>query len=125
MNILPNTADPRDLVDYVEDTLQMHAAAVFTRACKKTVWFHVPNGGKRSKATAARLRKMGVRRGVADFILLCRGLAIAVELKTRKKGRQSDDQEGFEIRWTENGGVYVLVRTPSQIEGLIFRFGLD
>jgi len=118
---LPNKLAP---VDYPEEDLTKYAAFVFTRACRYTVWFHCPNGEKRDKVTAAKLKKMGVRPGVADFImLLTSGRALAVELKTLK-GRQSEDQQGFQASWEANGGAYVIVRTPFEIEGLIFRFGL-
>ena len=75
--------------------------------------------------TAVKLRQMGVRPGVADFILLTSTmLPLAVELKTLE-GRQSEAQKGFQAAWEANGGTYVIVRTPQEIENLIFRFGLD
>jgi len=116
----PRRAD----VAYSEDSLQFYAAKRFHDVCRKTVHFAVPNGEKRDKITAAKLKKMGVRSGVADFILLCRGLLIAVELKTTT-GRQSENQKGFQAVWEAAGGVYVVVRTPEEIDGLIFRFLLD
>ena len=109
---------------YSEDALQFYAAKRFHDACQKTVHFAVPNGEKRDKVTAAKLKKMGVRSGVADFILLCRGLPIAVELKTTT-GRQSENQKGFQSAWVAAGGVYVIVRTPEEIDSLVFRFLLD
>ena len=107
-----------------EDSLQFYAAKRFHDACKKTVWFAVPNGEKRDKVTAAKLKKMGVRPGVADFILLCRGLPIAIELKTTV-GRQSENQKGFQAAWEAAGGVYVVARTPEEIDGLVLRFLLE
>ena len=110
---------------YDEDSLQMYGALRFQQACRKTVWFHVPNGGKRDKITAFRLKKMGVRPGVADFIILCRKLPLAVELKRPKTGRQADNQKGFQAAWEAQGGVYELVRTPQEIDGLVFKYQLD
>jgi VRR-NUC domain len=45
-------------------------------------WFHPPNGGWRKKSTAARLKGMGVKAGVAD-VVVCRpsGPDIWIELK--------------------------------------------
>ena len=108
-----------------EDRLQIHCAAVLRRFCTKTVWFCVPNGGKRDKVTAARLRQMGVRSGVADFILLCRGQAYAIELKDAGNGVQSENQKGFQKVWEAAGGVYELVRTPHEFEALIFKYLFD
>jgi VRR-NUC domain-containing protein len=64
---------------------------------------HVPNGEKRDKATAARLKAMGVRAGLVDILFFQRYYdatanvdyaGLAIELKTAT-GRTSDDQE----RW--------------------------
>lgn len=116
---------PRRKPVHRERPYHKHLAAVLKRACRKTVWFHVPNGEKRDKQTAALLRQMGVRRGVADFILLCRGRAIAVEVKYEDEGSQSLDQEGFQAAWERAGGLYLIVRNPHEIEGLVFKLLLD
>ena len=49
------------------------------------LWFHVPNGEYRSDRTAARLKRMGVRPGVSDFLLIAppTGLVHALEIKRR------------------------------------------
>ncbi len=56
--------------------------------------FHVPNGEKRDKATAARLQSMGVRRGIPDILFpvlnqqtidgkpVCFFVGLAIELKS-------------------------------------------
>jgi elongation factor P hydroxylase len=122
MSSSPTTSDSPN---YGEMELTKYTAFVFKRACRRTVWFAVPNGEKRDKPTGAKLKLMGVRPGVADFILLTStALALAVELKTLK-GRQSEDQKGFQAAWEDNGGVYVIVRTPAEIDGLVFKFSLD
>lgn len=69
--------------------------------------FHVPNGERRSAATGARLRSMGVMPGVGDFIVLAEGLAGALEIKVRG-GDQSDSQEAFQCAWEAAGGVYAV-----------------
>ena len=63
--------------------------------------FHVPNGEKRDDATAAKLARMGVRRGVPDVILPIRDklgvfAGLAIELKTAR-GRTSPEQEEWLI----------------------------
>jgi hypothetical protein len=49
------------------------------------VWFHVPNGGYRSKAEAGIFMAMGVKPGVPDLIISWAGpdgpLVLAIELK--------------------------------------------
>ncbi len=58
-----------------EETEQI---AVFDWAAWNTVRFpelkwlmHIPNGGSRNKAEGAKLKRMGVRRGVSDIMLPC------------------------------------------------------
>ena len=102
----------------------MHMAKRLTDVCKRTVFFHVPNGEKRDAVTAGLLRQMGVRPGVADFILLSEGRAIAAEVKDADRGRQSKDQKGFQAAWEAQGGVYVEIRSAAEVEAFIFGFGL-
>lgn len=57
--------------------------------------FHVPNGGKRNKAEAARFKREGVKAGVPDIILpVPRGKyhGLFVELKRIRGGKPSDEQ---------------------------------
>lgn len=102
----------------------MHMAKQLRERCPNTMHFHVPNGEKRDAVAAGVLRQMGVRPGVADFIILSRGRAIAAEVKD-EAGRQSKDQKGFMALWIKNGGIYEIVKSAFEIEMLIFRFQLD
>lgn len=81
--------------------------------------FHVPNGGLRSKASAGKLKAEGVRSGVPDYILPCRGyskdqgqfhsfIGLAVELKRRKGGAVSDAQKDW-VEFLSNAGWKVAV----------------
>lgn len=59
---------------------------------------HIPNGGKRGKAEAARFKAQGVKAGVPDICLPCaRGgyHGLYIELKRVKGGRVSAAQEEF------------------------------
>jgi hypothetical protein len=102
----------------------MQVAQVFRDRLKNTVWFHVPNGEKRDRVTATKLKQMGVRPGVADFIILHKGQSIALELK-REGGRMSKDQIGFEKVWRANGGSYLVVFSIKMAEDLIFQLGMN
>jgi hypothetical protein len=57
-------------------------------------WFHVPNGGWRSKAEAAIFAGLGVKPGVPDLILLRRGQCYGLEIK-RAGGKLTDLQTGM------------------------------
>lgn len=57
--------------------------------------YHIPNGGKRTKAEAGILKAMGVRAGIPDYCLpVARGdwHALYVEMKA-DKGKVSDSQD--------------------------------
>lgn len=71
------------------------------------VWFHVPNGEYRSKRTAARLKALGVRPGVADLVFHVDGEFRAMEIKA-PKGRQSAAQLVFQKTVEQSGGEYVV-----------------
>lgn len=78
-------------------------------AHKDAIWFAVPNGEHRSKATGGRLKAMGVKAGVADLCFLVkRGYAAFMELKVNG-GRQSAAQLVFEQRCIDNNVPYVVV----------------
>lgn len=67
---------------------------------------HVPNEGKRSKASGGRLRSEGLKRGVPDlFLPVARGgyHGLFMELKRRKGGKVSDDQKRWIAALQEQG----------------------
>ena len=71
-------------------------------------FFHVPNGGKRSKVEAAIFKGLGVRAGVSDLVLLFPDARSAfIELKS-PGGKLSSSQNQFR----------------SQVEGLGFQFAV-
>ena len=73
-------------------------------AHRDLVYWAVPNGGKRSKVEAARLKAEGVRAGVPDVHFIFRGVFHVLEIKT-KKGRLSLDQKVMIERLRVAGAV--------------------
>lgn len=76
--------------------------------------FAVPNGGFRTKKTAAVMMYEGQVSGVSDLILLCpsggKG-ALCIEMKTPKRkgssaGKQSDRQKAWQALVEANGYAY-------------------
>ena len=60
--------------------------------------FHVPNEGKRSISYHAKMKKMGLKAGVPDFIIeYPQAKLIYIELKT-KLGRLSDAQKLWKVQ---------------------------
>lgn len=108
-----------------EDQLQIYSADVF-RTFKRpgVVGFHVPNGGVRHPATAKRLKAMGTRPGVSDWIFIIPGGHVrCLELKDHK-GRQSPDQIEFQAEVEACGIPYAIARTPDEIDGVLSAFGV-
>ena len=81
------------------------------RGAPGLVFFHVPNGGARSKAEGAIFKAMGVRAGVSDLILLHSNRFFALELKAIG-GRASPEQRDF-ISEADAAGAHTAL-----VEGL-------
>lgn len=101
-----------------EDDLQRATCRLFdTKFAHRCFAFHVPNGGRRGKIEAARLVGMGVRAGVADWIvLLPGGKFAAIELKRADGGYLSGFQKAFRDRVEGLGGAWYLVRTIEEFD---------
>lgn len=87
------------------------------------IWFSVPNGGQRSKATAGKLRAEGVKAGVADLIVIAPHGVLAIELKT-DTGRQSQSQRGWQSALEDVGHTYRICRSIDEVEEALREFGL-
>lgn len=91
-------------------------------------FFHVPNGGNRSKATAGRLKAEGVRAGVPDIYLPM--LSLWVEMKRTVGGRLSKEQAAWIEHLEDKCGHTVIVArgfedAVRQIENHIASGGYD
>lgn len=78
-------------------------------------WMHaIPNGGKRDKIEAARLRRQGVKAGVSDiFLPLARQgyHGLYIEMKRRAEqgpSRETEKQKAFGRFVTEEGYLRVV-----------------
>lgn len=94
------------------------------RLVRGVVWYAVPNGEKRDKITASRLKRLGVRAGVADLaFVLPGGSAAYLELKAGKDGRQSKEQKQFEADVLAAGARYALARTIDDALAVLKEWG--
>lgn len=84
-------------------------------------FFHVPNGGKRSKTEAARFKSLGVVAGVADFILINNGHVLMIEFKDAT-GKQSPAQKEFEQTCRDNQTPYFVCRTAEEAKRVFEEF---
>lgn len=74
------------------------------RAHEDVVWWHTPNGEARHRATAGRLKAMGVLPGVPDLLLLRHGRLLGLELKS-ERGRLSPAQRHVQGRLVAAGAL--------------------
>ena len=81
------------------------------RAMPGVIWFAVPNGGPRSKASAGKLKAMGVRRGVHDLVFLMPGPGVfTLELKYADN-KMTPEQEQFARDIEAIGGEWACAWT--------------
>ena len=101
------------MTEHAEAAALMRAIRAAEAWCPDLRWFAaIPNGGHRSKRTAAALRAEGVRRGVPDYLCpVARGryVGLAIELKTAK-GRTSPEQRQWIAHLASQGWRAVVSR---------------
>jgi hypothetical protein len=85
--------------------------------------FHVPNERKGGIGAVMHFKRLGVRTGVADYLLFAPARAVAVELKD-DKGTQDRDQEVFQAKWEACGNAYFVVRTLKEFQGVVHAVAL-
>ena len=75
------------------------------RGREGAVMFHVPNGGHRSKRTAANLKAQGVQAGAPDIVCCIDGRFYGPETKS-EAGNVTKTQREFGLRLQNAGGEY-------------------
>jgi hypothetical protein len=129
---MPRQAAPRDLLGRPlrrappapEFNLQCLVADILRRWHTPGWRFtHIASGELRSKATAARLKRMGVIPGWPDFILLSPD-ALAHFLELKRRGRKlADDQEDFADYCAERGYPFEWTDNFNQALAILKRWG--
>jgi hypothetical protein len=85
----------------------------------KLLIFHVPNERKGGIGAIMHFKRLGVRKGVADYLAFasdCR--ALAIELKD-DEGDQDADQIKFQRKWEAAGNSYVVARTLEEFQNAL------
>lgn len=102
-----------------EAAFQVAVACLLRKEAKPgVIWFHVPNGEFRDLATARKLKDMGVRPGVADFLVFSAEVSLALELKT-PRGVLSENQKGFRDAWRDQGRAYEIARNLDEVRAIL------
>ena len=87
-------------------------------------WTAFPAGELRSKATAGRLKAMGVKPGVSDLVFISPdGRFLGLELK-RRGGRLSETQEAFQAWCDRHGVAYAVADSYDAAVAVLVRWGV-
>jgi len=80
------------------------------------LWFHVPNGGKRTKSQGDKFRKMGLKSGVPDVCVVLPGQKVIwIELKAIW-GSLEDEQKKFRDTVTALDHKFYVVKGAHPID---------
>ena len=125
LDSMPDCQCTKKVYKHPEEDMQIECVKWFDHAfpCYSFLLFHPANGGSRNSIEAAKLKKMGVRPGIPDLILLLprKGYSfLSIELKARKQGRQSESQKIIEeLIHKKSGGLYILCRSFDEFRRII------
>lgn len=90
---------------------------------RRLIFYHCPNGEPRTGRSGQKLKRMGVRPGVADFCLVLPDTRAAfLEVKS-ESGRQSPEQRAFQFQCEELGVPYAVVRSSQEAEEKLWEWG--
>jgi hypothetical protein len=117
----PRRRDPRPISENA-----IHCAIAELLQAKgqlSLIWFHPANGEERPARVGAKLKRMGVRPGVADFALtLPDGRSAFLEVKS-DRGAPSPDQHAFRADCERIGAPYAIVRSSEEAEAALWAWG--
>jgi hypothetical protein len=87
------------------------------------IWYHPASGEHRSAITGARLKRMGVRRGVPDLaFVLADGRAAFLEIKTAK-GRLTPEQAAFRDACLRGAVPWDIARSVEDAHRILSAWG--
>lgn len=84
------------------------------------IHFHIPNE-RIDGIERAKLKRMGVLNGVADFEIWLGNVTLYIELK-QPKGVQSPSQKQFQQTCLDNNRKYFIIRTPTELKNLLSQY---
>jgi len=108
-----------------EDAMQKAVLAhLQARGARGLIYWHTPNGGRRSRTEGAIFKGLGVRAGVADLILIHNGSCYALELKAGDSARPTVAQMQFMSDFNAAGGHGCICHTLDRALRVLETWGL-
>lgn len=110
----------RKTVENDETCLQKHQKQFLDKSglWDRLLIFHVANERMVSIGAAMHFKRMGVRSGVADWLVFHAGRSIAIENKD-DKGKHKAAQIRFQRQWEAAGNTYHLIRTLDEFKAIV------
>jgi hypothetical protein len=107
-----------------ESKLHIATADTLRKHCRpEWLWSHFPSGEARNIRTGAKLKKMGLKRGWPDFVLVGPGGQLhGLELK-RRDGELTEAQEDFAEKAQAIGVPYAVARTVDEMLAVLQGWG--
>lgn len=88
------------------------------------LYFAVPNGGKRNLLEAVRMKRLGIRPGIPDLVLIPKaGPWCFIELKS-PKGVQSEAQREWAAKLERFNCVTRVCRSLDEVRQFLFELGV-
>lgn len=107
-----------------EQTLHLQVAQFLEAALTPaSVWFHCPNGGKRTRAEAGIFCGLGVKSGIPDVVIVFDGQAHFIELKSTR-GRIQPSQTEMMCRLRKAGARIAVARSLDEVIDHIQRWSI-
>lgn len=85
---------------------------------------HFPAGEHRSRITGARLKRMGMQRGWPDYLVICDGKLIGLELKAPGGSSISPEQRAVGDAFVDNGFAWTLAKSCEDVERFLLEQGV-
>jgi hypothetical protein len=108
-----------------ERTLHYHCQQWLVKSglWDKLLIFHVPNERRGGFGAMLHFKRLGVRPGVADYLMFGFSRNAAIELKN-DDGTQDKEQEKFQKKWEEVGNTYFVVRSLEDFQSIVLGLSL-
>lgn len=106
-----------------EQALHKAVATFLDLALPRTAfWFHPPNGGRRLGVDGAILRRLGVKAGVPDLIIIHDGRIFCIELKAGAHSKLTEPQRRVHHRLMTAGAHVQTCRTVGEVADFLGQF---
>ena len=81
-------------------------------------WHHSPLEGKHKVQYRKKQKRLGAKKGFPDILIIWRGRAIFIELKTQK-GRLSEAQKECHEKLTLSGALVITCRSFEEVQQFV------